>query len=184
LLERVKLREQRAWEQLVSIFSPLVLRWCRQSGVPAADVEDVGQDVFRNVFRRVGAFRRDQPGESFRAWLRTITVNRSRDHLRALANKPATAEVSDDLKTATDPIARVDEEEERGILMRRVLAYLQAEYAEESWRAFWRVTIQGEAVADVAAQLGITANSIYILKSRVLRQLREHLVELGESGLP
>ena len=54
----------------------------------------------------------------------------------------------------------------------------RAEFEERTWQAFWRVTVEGQDTAEVAAQLGISANGVRQAKSRVLRRLREELGEL------
>jgi RNA polymerase sigma-70 factor (ECF subfamily) len=46
-------------------------------------------------------------------------------------------------------------------------------FEERSWQAFWRVVVEGQRLADVAAELGLTRNAVYIAKSRILRRLRE-----------
>ena len=41
LLERLRHREdQAAWERFVSLYSPLLFRWGRQSGMPIRDASD------------------------------------------------------------------------------------------------------------------------------------------------
>src|SRR5262245_31027019 len=52
LLERVKAQDQAAWERLVSLYSPLLYRWCRQAGLQAEDARDIGQEVFTAVARK------------------------------------------------------------------------------------------------------------------------------------
>jgi len=48
--------------------------------------QDVSQDVFINLERRVRTFRRDA---SFVSWIYRITVNRAIDHRRRMARRPA-----------------------------------------------------------------------------------------------
>ena len=59
------------------------------------DTADVFQEVFHAVARHLGDFRRDQPGASFRGWLRVITRNKIRDHFRDRAGAPAPVGGSD-----------------------------------------------------------------------------------------
>jgi len=40
--------------------------------------------------------------------------------------------------------------------------------------------VEGEATADVAAALGLSANAVRVAKCKVLRRLREELGELEE----
>src|SRR6516162_8555710 len=72
LLRRAAAREPGAWEQLVTLYSPLVRHWCRQAGVPDHDVPDVAQEVFAAVSSNLAKFRADRPGTTFRAWMRGI----------------------------------------------------------------------------------------------------------------
>ena len=80
LLASVKAEDRAGWTRLVSLYGPLVYRWCRCAGLQPADAADLGQEVFCAVARNISNFRRDRPGDSFRAWLHTITLNKIRDH--------------------------------------------------------------------------------------------------------
>src|SRR6185503_19253527 len=71
-----------AWQRLVYLYTPLILRWCRQGGLQEADAEDVGQEVFRAVSRFIAEFRHDRQVDTFRGWLRAITANKVRDFHR------------------------------------------------------------------------------------------------------
>ena len=88
LLGRVKAGESDAWGRLVELYGPTVYRWCRQCGWAADDAADVCQEVFGSVASNVGRFRREQPGDSFRGWLWTITRNKAQDHFRRRAGEP------------------------------------------------------------------------------------------------
>src|SRR5262249_23078453 len=57
---------------------PVVHRWCRSFGGPAADVEDLVQEVFVVVQRKLDDF----DGEQLGAWLYRITQRKVRDHHR------------------------------------------------------------------------------------------------------
>ena len=45
-----------------------------------------------------------------------------------------------------------------------------------------RAHVEGDAPADVAADLGVTPNAVYLAKSRVLRRLREEFASLADFG--
>ncbi|HZY83305.1 MAG TPA: sigma-70 family RNA polymerase sigma factor, partial [Gemmataceae bacterium] len=151
LLVHVKNGDARAWDRLVRLTSPLVHRWCRLARVPAADIPDVGQEVYWSVVGRVAAFRRDRPGDSFRGWLRKITINKAHDYWRrkrghalvALDDEaPAPGHWSpEESSTGDDP----DAGEERRLLYRRAVELIQSEFEEKRWQAFWRVEIDEQA---------------------------------------
>jgi RNA polymerase sigma-70 factor (ECF subfamily) len=183
LLIRVQGSEPAAWERLVSLYSPLVYRWCRQAGLQAADAADVGQEVFGAVARKITEFRRDRPGATFRGWLRTITRNKILDHLRrqrSSATGMGGSEAQVLLAQLPSGDSAADEATEASLVYHQALDLLRREFEERTWQAFWRVAINDQAPADVAVELGITINAVYLAKSRVLRRLREEFADLLE----
>ena len=83
MLNQVQKMQPEAWSRLVSVFSPIVYRWCRQSGLTPSDSSDVVQDVFVAVARNICRFERQKEVASFRSWIATITRNRIRDKYRS-----------------------------------------------------------------------------------------------------
>jgi hypothetical protein len=79
LLVRVAANDQDSWQQLVKLYSPLVVHWCRQAGLPDNERDDVVQDVFASVATGLKSRREGQPGASFRAWMRGITRHKIQD---------------------------------------------------------------------------------------------------------
>jgi RNA polymerase sigma-70 factor, ECF subfamily len=76
LLRELKAQSPVAWNRLVSLYSRLMYRWCRKAGLQRADAADVGQEAFRAVARKIGVYRHDRSGDTFRGWLRSITLNK------------------------------------------------------------------------------------------------------------
>jgi RNA polymerase sigma-70 factor (ECF subfamily) len=171
-----------AWGRLVSLTTPLVHRWCRCAGVPAADILDVGQEVYWSVVSRLAAFRRDRPGDSFRGWLRTITLNKVRDYRRR--KKARLVPAWDDDWTAPQWPGQPEDSdghdlgEERRLLYQRAVELIQAEFEEKTWQAFWRVEIEEQPPAEAAAELGMSVNAVYLAKCRVRKRLRDEFADL------
>ena len=88
LLDRVRSRDQDAWQKLLHLYSPLVDRWCGYQGVRGEDLEDVRQEIFQSVASDLPRFRRDRPGDTFRGWLRVITRHKILDFSGAVAIQP------------------------------------------------------------------------------------------------
>jgi RNA polymerase sigma-70 factor (ECF subfamily) len=185
LLDRVKAREPDAWQRLVELYGPLVYRWCRQSGVNAEDAADVVQDVFGAVARGIDTFRRQRPGDSFVAWLRTITRNKLSDHFRSRCRRPLARGGTDaqqqlaEVPEPAEPSAG-DEQWTRDLLSHRWLQLARAGFESHTWEAFWRTVIDGQLPADVARDLGMSVDSVYQARCRVLRRLRQELGDLPE----
>jgi RNA polymerase sigma-70 factor (ECF subfamily) len=178
LLERVKAKDQVAWAQLASLYAPLVDHWCQRAKLQDADNADVRQEVFKAVARKIEDFQYDRPGNSFRGWLHRITQRRLCDHWRKnragpLIGDPEALEHLQRLQSQpvdSDPGSKTEETE---ILYRRALELIQRDFEAQSWQAFWRTVIENQRPKEVAIDLGITANAVYLAKARVLARLRE-----------
>jgi RNA polymerase sigma-70 factor (ECF subfamily) len=183
LLARVHGNDAAAWERLLSLYTPLVWHWCRKMDLPSQDMADVFQEVFQSVAVHIRDFHHDRPGDTFRGWLRTITRNKVHDHFRVHKKEPQAAggsEANAWWSRLADGGARsgTDEEHERyDNLFRRALELIQAEFKEQTWRAFWRVVVDGQAPQIVAEELKISPGSVRVAKCRVLHRLG---LELGD----
>ena len=76
-----------AWDRLSLLYAPLVFHWCRRRGLREADAADIVQDVFQAVATHLQPFRKQEPADTFRGWLRTITENKIHDHFRRTAHE-------------------------------------------------------------------------------------------------
>jgi RNA polymerase sigma-70 factor (ECF subfamily) len=187
LLERVRAREPEAWQRLVDLYGPLVYRWCRQSGLQAADAADVAQEVFRIVASKLGEFHHDRPGDRFRAWLQAITRNKLREHFRRLHGAPQQGQGGTTAQQYLQEIAAPADAEpstaagpDARLLFHRGLALVQSEFEHRTWQAFWQVVVDRRRSVDVAEGLGMSVQAVYKAKSRVLARLRRELDQ--ESG--
>lgn len=52
---------------------------------------------------------------------------------------------------------------------------MQAEFEFATWTACWETVVEDRSATDVANELGMSVNAVYVAKSRVLRRLREQL---------
>jgi RNA polymerase sigma-70 factor (ECF subfamily) len=157
----------------------------------------VGQEVFRAVARKINAFRRDQPSDSFRGWLRTITRRKILDFFRRRSKEAVAAGGTDALNdmnsipaasdsptnddvNESDSISSAVDRQERSILIRRAVELIHSSFEDRTCRAFWNVAVEGHSPKDVAADLRMSLNAVYMAKSKVLRRLRDEFGEIVE----
>lgn len=185
LLMRVQRGESDAWARLVSLYSPLVAHWCRRFGVAEQDLADVLQDVFGAVVRHVEGFRKQRANDSFRGWLRVISLNKARDHFRRRREETSAAGGSEAAQRLAmqpesaddDPLGDPDELRLRHDLFLRALEGIRGEFAPHTWQAFWKVAVDGLTPREAGAELNMRAGTVRVAKSRVLQRLR---TELGD----
>jgi RNA polymerase sigma-70 factor (ECF subfamily) len=181
----VKADEAAAWERLVALYAPLVFHWCRRWDLREPDIADILQEVFQAVFAHVGGFRKEREGDSFRGWLRRITQNKMRDHLRRVGREPPAVGGSEaqnclnHLPVPQTPEGDSDADQlaERGLL-RRTLELIRRDFEERTWQAFWQTIVEGRSPRDVAEGLAMSAGAVRVAKCRVLHRLRAELGDL------
>ncbi len=179
LLERIKSGSDRpAWDRFVELYTPLLLGWCQRFGLSDADAADFTQDVFVVLVQHLPQFQYDA-SRSFRAWLKTVLTNTWRKHHRKASRLPA-ATGDPNLAPDSDPAELLDAAEHRNYLVRRALAIVRVDFEEKTWKACWEFVVNERPAAEVAAELGMSENAVYLAKSRILRHLRIELDGLLE----
>jgi RNA polymerase sigma-70 factor (ECF subfamily) len=180
LLQRVRSNDDAAWKTVVSLYTPFLRYWARRGGLDGAEVDDLVQDVFLKAIQMLPTFTYDA-NRSFRAWLRTIAVNGCRERFR---RKKVVGRGTGDAGLSGVTSEREleeswDQEHQQAILV-RALELMKQEFEEKTWQACWELTVNERTAADVAAELGMTANACFLAKSRVIRRLRVLLDGLWE----
>jgi RNA polymerase sigma-70 factor (ECF subfamily) len=187
LLSGVQQDDAAAWVRLVQLYAPLVANWCRRTGVAEQDVVDILQEVFAAVAGNISRFRKEQPQDTFRGWLSTITRNKVRDYYRRSGGQPVAAGGTEaslrlaqlpDTEALLESFDAEDSDAVSGVL-KSALETIRGEFHEQTWRAFWRVVVEGRTAADVASELAMQPGAVRVCKSRVLARLRRELGDVG-----
>src|SRR5262249_18708376 len=153
--------------------SPLVLKLCGIACLADEDRDDVFQDVFVIVHKKLATFQYREAGDSFRGWLARITSNVIKDLYRKRARQPkidGTLSAADDAMKIT-PQTLHDEVEKSSLrreMYERALALLRDKFSYRVWQAFWRTTVDGLTAPKAAAELEMSQEAVRKAKSRVL----------------
>ncbi|HQU44233.1 MAG TPA: sigma-70 family RNA polymerase sigma factor [Pirellulales bacterium] len=162
------------WRRFVGLYTPLLFHWVRQTGLRPPDDADLVQDVFALLVEKLPLFDYDAK-QSFRGWLQTVVRNKVRDRLRrkSLPQEYNPAE----LAKAVDAMGEPDggEREHQMFLAATALRIMRSEFHETTWKACWEFVVGGRPAAEIAAELGISENGVYVAKCRVMRRLRKEL---------
>ena len=183
LLERLRTAGPAAadWRRLYDLYLPLIRAWLAQAG-PAAEADDLAQEVLVVVVRELPGFRRQRDG-SFRTWLRRVTVNRVRSWRQARARHPvAGLDATDQFLTqledpASELSLRWDREHDRHVFT-RLLAAVRTGCEPATWEAFQLFALEGRPAAEAAERTGLTENAVMLAKSRLLKRLRQEAAGL------
>jgi RNA polymerase sigma factor (sigma-70 family) len=176
-------RNERAWQEFVDQYAPLIYGWCRRYNLQDSDAKDVTQQVILKLAIHLPAFTYD-PTKSFRAWLRTLSHHawvdslserRKRNKLDTDAwNELLTVEAREDL------LQKISEEFDLERL-EQAMTRVRGRVQPATWDAFRLTAIEGVPATEVAQRLGKALASVYVARSTVKKMLREEVEEL-ESG--
>jgi len=168
------------WNRLVGVYTPLLRAWLQRAGVPESDRADLAQDVLVVVVREIGGFERRGSG-AFRGWLRAILLNRVRAHFARPATRDraaggsSAAERFNELADPASALSKQWDREHDEHVAARALARAREAFTASTWAAFQRHVLDGVPAAEVARELGMTAEAVYQARSRILRKLRQEL---------
>jgi RNA polymerase sigma-70 factor (ECF subfamily) len=180
LLRRIRNRQDHeAWTSFVTIYTPLIYGHCRKRGLQEEDARDVTQEVFVKVWK----FEYQPEKGRFRSWLGTVTWRaiRRKQRQRREVNGRGTVEGEDllDQETARQEESALEADINR-YLFETALARVRPHFADPTWRAFELAWCQDRPAAEVAHELGIPIDHVYVAKHRVLKRLREEIEHLAE----
>ncbi len=157
LIEAAREGDREAFEALYGRYAPMV-HGLLLARVPHGEVDDLTQEVFLTVFRRLRTLR---DAGAFGAWLAMIARNRAMDfHRRA----PKMEELPDDLA--------VEESSQAEALS--VLAVIHG--LPEAYRETLILRlVEGMTGPEIAARTGLTPGSVRVNLHRGMEQLRAKL---------
>lgn len=172
LLNEIRLTgSQDAWARFVDIYGPLLLKWNREAGLQDADAQDVAQNCLAFLCDRINGFSRKKLG-SFRRWLRLIAFNKIREH-RGRNNRAGSLDDLDDAAFAVPGDDFLYAENYYQDVLERAFRHLHRQFHKDSWNAFLSTAFQGQSVEEVAKELGMTPNAVYVARHRITHKISQ-----------
>jgi len=190
LLDKARQHDEQAWESIVKLYAPLVYRWCKRAGMSYHDIENLSQEVFTIAYRKLDRFQKLSESDSFRGWLYTLVRNKRIDWLRKQKNQVDAVggsrimrmqqQIPDETFEESDEMEASDEEDL--FLFNQALQLIRQEFGTRDQRIIELLLCENEDPLKIALELGVSRNTIYIVKSRVMRRLREEFAGLFDAA--
>jgi RNA polymerase sigma-70 factor (ECF subfamily) len=187
LIHRVRdIADAESWREFVALYEPLLLAYVRSRGLDANDAGDVVQEIFSRLVRTLPGFTLDHARGRFRTYLYQVSMSALSDW-RARAGRRDAAEEQwreQHPKGWTTGPSPGGESQWRAAYHQRVLEFalerVKARARPQAWACFEQHLLRGRPGAEVAAELGVTTNALYVNASRVLQKVREQCAEYLE----
>lgn len=171
--------DERAWQEFVEIYQPLIERLAIRYGLQSADAQDISQEVLARVAKAIPEWEHDPARGSFRGWLTRVTRNLTIEQFRTRARRPLTNPESGQLEQFQRDADSIFQLEQQRELFGWAARKARDQFVPTTWQAFWLTAVEQQSPSEVAEQLGLSTGAVYIARSRVMARLRE-LIEQTE----
>lgn len=190
LLSRLRdCEDQTGWREFFNGYWRLIYNVARKSNLNDTEAQDVVQNTFIYLSRRMKNFRYDRSRGSFKSWLRVVTRSRIsvyRRHEKAdatLIREPLPG--SDDgsvLEGIPDPAAdaldEVWQREWETNLLNTALRRVRSKVSSQQLLIFRLATLGELPLGQVAKKLGVNIGQIYLARHRVGKLFKTELDRL------
>jgi len=189
LIERLRKTnsDTRSWSEFYDLYCKLVYSVALKAGLSPTDSEDVVQETFLKVSKHIKKFDYDRRRGRFRNWLCLIAKQQVANHYRKTKNLPELPSFWNEdpdkpFNEIPDPTNQWDEiweEEHRKHTLRLALARLKEKVNPKPYQIFLAHCIKGMSVGEVAELMEVSANEVYLAKSRVMPLFEEEIQALS-----
>jgi RNA polymerase sigma factor (sigma-70 family) len=175
----------RSWDEFHAIYRPLIFGYLRSLSLKEHDADEVTQEVFCRLLAILPTFELDRRRGRFRTYLWKLTYTTLVDGARKKKVRDrAEEEWVRHFNEADESASRGLEElwtlHHRKRLLEVTLPRVRGTVSAIAWACFEGRLVRRRPAAEIAAELRITANAVYVHASRVLQEVRRRCDEIEE----
>ena len=189
LLSRLRdWQDQAGWREFFDTYWRLIYNVARKSGLADAEAQDVVQNTFIYLVRRMPDFHYDRSRGSFKSWLRVVT--RSRIHIfwrtqkadEKLIREPLLDARGDDVEAqpdaSADALDEIWQREWEENLVKTALRRVRAKVSSQQLLIFRLSTLGELTLPQVAKKLGVSLAQVYLARHRVGKFIKAEVLRL------
>jgi RNA polymerase sigma-70 factor (ECF subfamily) len=190
LLSRLRdWQDQDGWREFFDTYWRLIYNVARKSGLADAEAQDVVQNTFIYLTRRMPKFRYDRGRGSFKSWLCRVTRSRiSAFCRRAQSREPSLPDLAledDDANVwesipdpAGDTLDEIWQREWEDNLVKAALRRIRAKVSAEQLMIFELAALGEVPLKQVARKLDVSLMQVYLARHRVGKLFKEEVARL------
>ena len=174
---------EQSWLEFDARFRPIVRGFAMKLGLSEADADDVTQETLARFVKYYRQGKYDRTRGRLSSWLIAIAQNCIADvRQRRAVRKEHRGESAIEGLSETNALESVWAEESRRAILEHAMRELRetTRLDPRTIAAFELLAFNQKAPAEIAAEMGLSVDSVYAAKNRCLTQLREILARLNE----
>jgi len=171
------------WSQFHAIYRPMLFGFLRKQGLDDSDADDVVQDTFLKLLAKIDTY--DRARCKFRTWLFGLALNTLIDKARrrATLNKALEGWARNVLQaTPTDSVKMAEAwgKLHRTKILKHAMETVRAQTSTQAWTCFEQRLLRDRPGAEIARDLKITPNTVFVNACRVLKRVTAICQEFDE----
>jgi len=182
----LNLDDQDAWRELHDYYSKLIYYLLTAMNVESDDKDDLKQTVMIRLADKIKLYDKEKGG--FRTWFSTLVRNEVLTHYRKKTSVSNSVVVYDGGNLDDE----AQEQSDLDILISKEWDNYITKIVQERIRTAFRgnaiqvfdLDLQGYTTEEISKELGLSANTIYTLRKRVKRYLRDEAKSIIQSTEP
>ena len=161
----------------------MLMEYLRKQRLPESDANDVVQEVYVKLLSKIHTY--DRAKCRFRSWLFIVARNAMIDYARELVRRKKLQDgwVLTVLQATPSDSVLMEEEwtrvhQER--ILKHALKVVRARVSPRVWACFVERILQDRPAAEVARDLELTPNAVYVNAHRVMKLVRKVCEQIEE----
>lgn len=179
LLEKLQNGDTISWHEFYNKYKGIVFIAGKYKGLTDSECEDLMQEVMIRFFKNSQTFIFDPNVAKFRTYLgriisgKIIDIIRSRKH-----NLPLDGSLLHNAFFAEDELEKQFCDEWKKMLWEEAEIRLKSKVDAKTFLAYQLFAVQNRPLKDVMTALNLTANQIYLAKSRCIKHMRSIIEDI------
>jgi RNA polymerase sigma-70 factor (ECF subfamily) len=158
--------DHKAFEEFTYYYKNFIQMILRKLGVKAYQLNDLQQDLLVKLWKDLGKFDLERQKSNFRGWLSVVIRH---EVYRFFKKNKREAEFQDSLladSTAESDVDKIIESEWQAYVVTLAVEKMKAHFDGNAMDIF-ELVLDGKSISEIASQLSLTENSVYVIRSRV-----------------
>jgi RNA polymerase sigma factor (sigma-70 family) len=174
-----------SWRKFHDFYAPLLRRYLKRLGLEENAANDVFQDVFVRLLQSLPTFELDKQRGRFRSYLWKLTYSALVDQARRVKVRvQAEEQWVKRFHEASESESRKVQDElneiNRQQILKRVLPNVRSATSPTAWTCFEERLLKDRPGADIAAELAISTDAVYVYASRVMKLVRRQCAAIAD----
>ena len=164
-----------AWREFDERYGELIRGFARRRDLQPADCDDAAQEVMLSLSKVMPGFLYDPSKGKFRSYLKTATLRAIFRKSEQKHGEVALGSIEEATRIAEADVAVEEawELEWQRYHLRQAMRTLETEFSETDRKAFRHYATDGHDARETAAELNISVDHVYHVKSRILKRLEK-----------